>query len=53
MMYDDRDIMELDDVVGIACKGIADFEYNIDFAFDTVSQSTINYGGKGTYLLNH
>jgi len=52
-MYDDRDIMELDDVVGIQCRGIADFEYDIDTAFDVYSQRQINTIGTSRYLINH
>lgn len=53
MLYEDRDIMEIDDVIGIECKRFGSFEYNIDMAFDVCSQSSINTIGYGKYLLNH
>lgn len=53
MWYDDdKDIMELDDVVGIKCT-TTDFMYDIDLAFDVYSQGVINTKGKGNYLLEY
>ncbi len=52
-MYDDRDIMDVEDVVGIQCKGFGNFDYDVDTAFDVYSQRQINTRGISNYLINH
>lgn len=50
--YDLLDTMERDSDFSIIATS-NDFQLNIDFAFNTYSQSIIDTRGKGSYLLNH
>lgn len=52
MNYDDFDIMELDDAVAVASATSTEFDYNIDYAFDTNSQGHLKTR-KSKYMFYH
>ena len=50
--YDDFDIMERDDAVAVTSATSTDFDYNIDYAFETNSQGHLKTR-ESKYTLYH